>query len=192
MKELKATRVPPGDRWAIVDDDKEKVYSSLTEVLNAIFMETGIGEFYMDAKAGEVHIEDGKVKPEPIKKFSLYGEEIQLLLYYSVVCLLIANVIAYYQLNGQFFLKEWYWHNPWTTSMIGYPVGMLFWYATKLSYEHFGFTWNMRMIGFGVGTIVFGIMSYLTLKEVPTLKTIICILLATAIILIQFTNVVDE
>ena len=192
MKELKATRVPPGDRWAIVDDDKEKIYSSLTECLNAIFMQTGIGEFYMDAKAGEVHIEDGKVKPEPIKKFSLYGEEIQLLLYYSIVCLLIANVIAYYQLNGQFFLKDWYWHNPWTTSMIGYPVGMLFWYATKLSYEHFGFTWNMRMIGFGVGTIVFGIMSYLTLKEVPTLKTIICILLATAIILIQFTNVVDE
>ena len=76
MKELKATRVPSGDRWAIVDDDKEKIYSSLTECLNAIFMQTGIGEFYMDAKAGEVHIEDGKVKPEPIKKFSLYGEEI--------------------------------------------------------------------------------------------------------------------
>ena len=192
MKELKATRVPPGDRWNIVDGDDDKIYSSLTEVLNAIFMQTGMGEFYLDAKAGEVHIEDGKAKPEPVKKYSLYGEEIQLLLYYSVVCLLIANVIAYYQLNGQFFLKEWYWHNPWTTSMIGYPVGMLFWYATKLSYEHFGFTWNMRMIGFGVGTIVFGIMSYLTLKEVPTFKTIICILLATAIILIQFTNVVEK
>ena len=25
MKELKATRVPPGDRWAIVDDDEERV-----------------------------------------------------------------------------------------------------------------------------------------------------------------------
>ena len=66
MKELKATRVPPGDRWAIVDDDKEKIYSSLTEVLNAIFMQTGMGEFYLDAKAGEVHIEDGKVKPVPV------------------------------------------------------------------------------------------------------------------------------
>ena len=76
MKELKATRVPPGDRWAIVDDDKEKIYSSLTEVLNAIFMQTGMGEFYLDAKAGEVHIEYGKVKPEPVKKYSLYGEEI--------------------------------------------------------------------------------------------------------------------
>ena len=76
MKELKATRVPPGDRGVIVDDDKEKIYSSLTEVLNAIFVQTGIAEFYMDAKQGEVHIEDGKVKPEPVKKYSLYGEEL--------------------------------------------------------------------------------------------------------------------
>ena len=76
MKELKATRVPPGDRWAIVDDDEERVYSTLTDVLNAIFMKTGISQFYMDAKQGEVHIEDGVPKKEPIKKFSLYGEEI--------------------------------------------------------------------------------------------------------------------
>ena len=76
MKELKATRVPPGDRWAIIDDDEERVYGSLTELLNAIFVKTGMTQFYMDAKKGEVHIEDGKVKPEPIKKFSLYGEEI--------------------------------------------------------------------------------------------------------------------
>ena len=25
MKELKATRVPPGDRWIIIDDDKEPI-----------------------------------------------------------------------------------------------------------------------------------------------------------------------
>ena len=41
MKELKATRVPPGDRWAIVDGD-EQIYSSLTEVLNAIYMESSM------------------------------------------------------------------------------------------------------------------------------------------------------
>ena len=76
MKELKATRVPPGDRWAIIDDDKEKVYSSLTEVLNAIFVSTGCGEFYMDAKAGEVHIEDGVEPPVEIETYSMYGEEL--------------------------------------------------------------------------------------------------------------------
>ena len=46
------------------------------------------------------------------------------------------------------------------------------------------------MIGFGVGTIVFGIMSWAILDEIPTLKTIISLLLALAIILIQITNVV--
>ena len=74
MKELKATRVPPGDRWAIVDGD-EQIYSSLTEVLNALFMESSMTEFYVDASKGEVHAEDGKEKPPTIKKYSLYGEE---------------------------------------------------------------------------------------------------------------------
>ena len=75
MKELKATRVPPGDRWSIVSGGDDKIYASLTEVLNAIFMETQMTEFYIDAQKGEVHIEDGKEKPPTIKKYSLYGEE---------------------------------------------------------------------------------------------------------------------
>ena len=75
MKELKAKRVPPGDRWALTSTEDDKIYSSLTEVLNAIYMETGLGQFYLDAQKGEVHVEVGKEKPEPIKKYSLYGEE---------------------------------------------------------------------------------------------------------------------
>ena len=75
MKELKATRQPPGDRWAIVDGDDDKIYSSLTEVLNAIYMESQGTQFFIDALKGEVHIEDGVEKPPMIKKYSLYGEE---------------------------------------------------------------------------------------------------------------------
>ena len=75
MKELKAKRVPPGDRWALTSTDDDKIYSSLTEVLNAIFMDTGLGQFYLVAQKGEVHVEDGKEKPPTIKKYSLYGEE---------------------------------------------------------------------------------------------------------------------
>ena len=59
MKELKATRVPPGDRWTVVGDDNQ-IYSSLTEVLNAIYIDTGLSQFYIDAQKGEVHVEDGK------------------------------------------------------------------------------------------------------------------------------------
>ena len=74
MKELKATRIPPGDRWALVTED-EQIYPSLTEVLNKIFMDSGLTQFYIDALKGEVHGEDGVEKPETIKKYSLYGEE---------------------------------------------------------------------------------------------------------------------
>ena len=42
---------------------------------------------------------------------------------------------------------------------------------------------------FGIGTIVFGIMAWGIFGEIPTLKTIISLLLALAIILIQITNI---
>jgi|TARA_B110001454_G_C12608004_1_gene387451 hypothetical protein len=113
-----------------------------------------------------------------------------------IACLLIlavSNVVAWFQLNGQFkWIESPYWTSPFWMALFGLPVGLAFFYATRLSYEHFGFTWNMRLIGFGVGTIIFGILSYAFLEEIPTLKTFICILLAVAIILIQITNVIGE
>ncbi len=104
-------------------------------------------------------------------------------------------MLAWWQLNGQFTTKlqnSAFWTSPSWMAIFGIPIGYLFFLATRFSYEHFGFTWNIRMIGFGVGTVVFGISSYLFLKEIPTLKTFICILLAVAIILIQVTNVLDK
>jgi len=73
MKHIIAKRVPPGDRWSIEGD--EVVHATLTDCLNAIFIMNGSTKFDIDAQAGEIFIDDGKVKPEPIKKFSLYGEE---------------------------------------------------------------------------------------------------------------------
>ena len=111
----------------------------------------------------------------------------------AVLLLFISNLAAWWQLNGQFVFKDnKMWTNPYWMAIYGLPIGYLFWWATKLSYEHFGFTWNIRMIGFGVGTLVFGVMSYLFLREIPTLKTVICLLLALSIILIQVTNVIGE
>ena len=45
-------------------------------------------------------------------------------------------------------------------------------------------------MGFGLGTIVFGIITWILMNEPPTLKTIICIMLALCIVLIQVTNVI--
>jgi hypothetical protein len=38
-------------------------------------MVNGATRFDIDAQAGEIFTDDGVVKPEPIKKYSLYGEE---------------------------------------------------------------------------------------------------------------------
>ncbi len=76
MKELVAERVPPGDRWALINEESDIVFGSLTDCLNQIFVMHKATQFFIDAKVGKVYIEDGVDKPQPVKKFSLYGEEV--------------------------------------------------------------------------------------------------------------------
>ena len=101
----------------------------------------------------------------------------------------IGGIIAFFQLQGHYvwpeikFLKSMWW--VYLTSIV---VAPLFFYSTKWSFEHFGAFWNMRLAGFGIGTLTFGFLTLIMLGEIPTLKTIICFLLALAIILIQITN----
>ena len=76
MKQLIATRVPPGDRWVLDEEENDVIYGSLTACLNQIFLVHQATQFYVDAKKGEVYIEDGVEKPQPVKKYSLYGEEL--------------------------------------------------------------------------------------------------------------------
>ena len=53
-----------------------------------------------------------------------------------VICLLlflIGQTMVWFQLNGQF---KWdYWKdNLWVVGLLGIPISLAFWYATKLSY----------------------------------------------------------
>ena len=76
MKQLVAKRVPPGDRWVIDEEENDVIYGSLTDCLNQVFLVHQATQFFVDAKKGEVYIEDGVEKPQPVKKYSLYGEEL--------------------------------------------------------------------------------------------------------------------
>ena len=110
-------------------------------------------------------------------------------LYWSIGAQLIAAILAFFQLQGHYvwpkvkFLSSIWW--IYITSII---IAPLFFYATKWSYEHFGAFWNMRLAGFGVGTLIFGLLAWSLIGEIPTLKTVISLMLAVAIILIQITN----
>ena len=109
-------------------------------------------------------------------------------LWWSIIAQFIGSIIAFLQLQGwvvwdKSWLKSLWW--MYATSLI---IAPLFFYSTKWSYEYFGAFWNMRLAGFGISTIVFGIMAWGFIGEIPTLKTVICLLLALSIILIQLTN----
>jgi hypothetical protein len=103
-------------------------------------------------------------------------------------CQFLAGILAFFQLQGWVV-----WDKPWLKSMwwiygTSIFIAPLFFYSTKWSYEHFGVFWNMRLAGFGMSTFIFGILAWMLIGEIPTIKTLVCILLAIAIILIQITN----
>ena len=108
----------------------------------------------------------------------------------SLLLIIIANIGTWFQFQGHFWSDKSFFKSPIFVMLVGGILSPFFWYATKFSYEHFGQFWNIRLMGFGAGTIVFGIITWTLMNEAPTLKTIICIMLALCIVLIQVTNVI--
>ena len=97
---------------------------------------------------------------------------------------IIGGIVSFIQLQGQIawkFPRE----NPYVMMLLGLPISLIYIQTTKLFNEHYGANWPGRLIGFGVGIIIFTIMSWLVFKEHPTLKTMICLLLASIIVAIQ-------
>ena len=98
---------------------------------------------------------------------------------------LIAQVITFLQLQGQMkysILKN----NTWFVVLLGLPISYLFMISVKYFVAAYdGQIWPSRLIGFGIGVIVFGLMSHWLFKEPFTLKTLICLGLGSLIVLIQ-------
>ena len=74
--ELIANRQAPGDSWVLVGD--KVVHKSLTEALEAWFVKTGQkAEFRLaplDSKLYVITTEEVEIKPEPPKKYNIYGD----------------------------------------------------------------------------------------------------------------------
>jgi len=70
-------------------------------------------------------------------------------------------------------------------SLLGIPISLLFWYATKIGYIGFGNLWAVRFMGFATSMLTFPVMTWLYLGETITLKTLVTILLAFIIMLLQ-------
>ena len=73
---LIATRRAPGDNWVLINDEKQTVYNSLTETLEAYFQKTQYKcEFRLAPLKGELYmITTEEVTSPPPKKFNIYGD----------------------------------------------------------------------------------------------------------------------
>ena len=100
----------------------------------------------------------------------------------------IGNCMAWLHMNAQF---KWDWaKQTWWIIFGGIPISFLFFYSTKLSYEYFGNYWYVRPIGFGMATLVFTIMTWLMLNELPDTRTILSMALSIIIIMIQLSHLI--
>ena len=76
IEELIAQRVPPGDRWSLLDEDV--VYNSLTDTLEAYYQKHQKPcDFKLSPLKGELYSLAEKtfeVKAPPPKKFNMYGD----------------------------------------------------------------------------------------------------------------------
>jgi len=97
----------------------------------------------------------------------------------------LAQIITFLQLQGQ--LKyDWIKNNMWFGVLMGMPISYLFIMSVRNFVGAFdGQIWPSRLIGFGVGVVVFTVMSHYLFKEPLTPKTLICLGLGTLIVLIQ-------
>ena len=74
-----AERVPPGDRWKLLNG--EKIYDSLTEVLNAYYLlspDPKPSAFRLEPMNGVCYLittEYIEIPKPQVKKYNLYGDE---------------------------------------------------------------------------------------------------------------------
>ena len=99
---------------------------------------------------------------------------------------MLGQVLIWYQLNSQLV---WEWAKGYKSmllmSLLGVPISILFWYATKWGYIGFGNLWAVRFMGFATSMLTFPIMTYFYLGEPMSLKTLLTLGLAIIIMIIQ-------
>ena len=100
----------------------------------------------------------------------------------------VGHLIAWFHMQGQFkyeWARSWWW-----IILGGIPVSICFFYGTRWYFEHFGSYWYVRPIGFGMATLVFGILTWLLLNQVPDTRTIISLFLSVIIIILQLSHLI--
>ena len=98
---------------------------------------------------------------------------------------LIGQVGTFMQLQGS-YKYGWYEKYQWLVILASVPLGWLYIKSVNYFIEGFGGQiWPSRLVGFGVGVIVFTLMSLYLFNEPLNVKNTVCLGLGFCIIAVQ-------
>ena len=103
----------------------------------------------------------------------------------AIILFTIGQAMIWFQTNGQ-FVWPWAKENPALMALLGFPISYILIVATKYVVAGFdGLLWPGRLVGFGSGMIVMAILTYCYMGEGISTKTLISLVLATVLVMIQ-------
>lgn len=106
-------------------------------------------------------------------------------LIYGILWGLLGQIGSFMQLQGA-IKYNWAQKYFWTILIVSAPISYFYMKSVdKLVKAFDGEIWPSRLIGFGLGIVVFTALSSLLFKEPFTTKTLVCLLLGIVIIMIQ-------
>ena len=107
------------------------------------------------------------------------------LLLLGFIYFVVGQVLIWFQSHLQFF-NSWSKDHPFLVAIPGIFVSYVSILATKYMTEAYdGLVWPSRLIGFGIGIIIFSGLTWWLLGEKLEMKSIVCVVLAFCILLIQ-------
>lgn len=106
-------------------------------------------------------------------------------LIYGIIYGIIGQIMSFLQMQGN-VKYGWYEKYPIILLLSAIPSTWLYVKSVDNFVKAFdGQLWPSRLIGFGIGIIVFVTMSIILFKEPITIKTLVCLILACTILCIQ-------
>ena len=98
---------------------------------------------------------------------------------------ILGQIFSFLQLQGS-VKYGWYQKYPAIILLSAIPAAWLYIKSVEnlVSWGN-GELWPSRLIGFGLGIIIFVSLSWILFKEPITLKTFICLMLSVSILLVQ-------
>ncbi len=107
------------------------------------------------------------------------------LLTLGFIYFIVSATAIWFQTHAQFF-NDWSKDNALLVAIPGFIISYWSIKATENIAEAYdGAVWPARLIGFGVGIIIFSILTWLVLGEKIEIKSAVCVLLAFCILIIQ-------